>query len=149
MWYNGIIIWLLRTPLHIFVSKNMMLLTYTGRKSGQQYTTPVNYFPARDQQGEYLATTSFAERTWWRNLRDGAPVTLHLKGRQLPAHAQVYEGQADVAQGFDEFLSQSPEMAKYFQVELDENGQPDRGDITRSVPGKVFIKTRLDLPSTD
>ena len=143
MWYNSIIKWLLKSPLHCTVSKNMMLITYTGRKSGREYTTPVNYFPARDQAGEYLATTSTSERVWWRSLRGGAPVRLRLRGQELPAQAVAIEEQDAVAQGMLEYLSESPGMAKYYQVALDENGQPDREDIGRNTPGKVLIKTRL------
>lgn len=144
MWYNSIIKWLLRSPFHFFVSRNMMLLTYTGRKSGKQYATPVNYFPARDEQGEYLATTSLVERVWWRNLRGGAPVTVRLKGRDWQASAQVIEDEQGVAEGMYQFLSQSPGIARYFQVALDENEQPDSTDIAKNLKGKVLVKTRLD-----
>lgn len=34
---------LLRSPLHGLVSKRLMLLTMTGRKSGKQYSIPVGY----------------------------------------------------------------------------------------------------------
>ena len=147
MWYNPIIKWLFSTPLHFFVSKNMMLITYTGRKSGLQYTTPVNYFPAQDEQGEYLATTSMAERIWWRNLRGGAPGPVRVKGRDLQASAQVIEDAQGVAQGMYQFLSHSPGVARYFKVELDENGGPDREDIAKYALGKVLIKTRLEKPN--
>jgi len=143
MWYNSIIKWLLSSPLHFFVSNNMMLITYRGRKSGKKYSTPVNYFPARDEQGEYLATTSLAERTWWRNLRGGAPVTVRVKGQDLKAKAQANEDDEIVSQGIFEFLSESPNIAKYYQVELDDDGLPDRSDIARYAPGKVLIKVRL------
>lgn len=120
-----------------------MLVTYTGRKSGKQYTTPVNYFPARDEQGEYLATTSVTERVWWRNLRGGAPVTVRVRGRDLQASAQAIEDEQGVALGMYQFLSQSPGVARYFQVALDEGGQPSPGDIAEKVNGKVLIKIRL------
>lgn len=62
MWFNPMMKWLIASPLHIFVSKNMMLITYTGRKSGVTYTTPVNYL----REGNTLYVTSWRERTWWR-----------------------------------------------------------------------------------
>ena len=33
----------LRSPLHRMMSKSTLLITFTGRKSGNKYTTPVNY----------------------------------------------------------------------------------------------------------
>lgn len=41
--YNPLMKWVLRSPLHGMVSKNFMLITFTGRRSGKVYTTPVNY----------------------------------------------------------------------------------------------------------
>jgi hypothetical protein len=35
---------LLRSPLHRLLSGTLMLLTYTGRKTGKQYTIPIDYF---------------------------------------------------------------------------------------------------------
>lgn len=76
MWYNSIMAAVLRSPLHGMLSKNMMLITVTGKKTGRQYTTPVSY----SQQGEVLWVISNRERTWWRNLSGGAPVRLVFKG---------------------------------------------------------------------
>lgn len=55
---------ILRSPLHGLVSENVILITFTGRKSGKTYTTPVNY--VRD--GEALIILSHDDRTWWKNL---------------------------------------------------------------------------------
>lgn len=83
MWYNSMMKWLLRSPLHGLISKNIMLLTYTGRKSGKVYTVPVNYV----RQSDHLSVVSYRHRTWWRNLRGGAPVTLLIQGQE---HTQCH-----------------------------------------------------------
>jgi hypothetical protein len=67
MWYNSMMKWILRSPLHGLISKSTMLITYTGHKSGKLYTIPVNY--VRDE--DVLSVTSYRHRTWWRNLRGG------------------------------------------------------------------------------
>ena len=59
MWYNSIMMWLLRSPLHGMLSGSTMIITYTGRKSGMTFSTPVNY--VRD--GNVLWTVSF--RAHW------------------------------------------------------------------------------------
>ena len=144
MWYNGIMKWLIGSPLHFFVSSNMMLITFTGKRSGKTYTTPVNYFTAEDYNGAYYATTSLAERKWWRNLRGGARVSVRIKGRELKAQAEAFESQEQVAQGIVEFLRKNPKYSKYFDVTVDENGEPDRDQAFKHADGKVLIKTRLD-----
>jgi deazaflavin-dependent oxidoreductase (nitroreductase family) len=143
MWYNAIMKLLIGSPLHFFVSSNMMLITFTGRKSGKVYTTPVNYFVAEDEIGPYYATTSLAERKWWRNLRGGAPVTLRVKGRNLQAQAKAFENQEQVAQGIVEFIQANPKYGKYFQVTVAENGRPNHEQAFTYAAGKVLIKTRL------
>ena len=45
---NPFICALLRSPLHALVSRHILLLTYTGRRSGRQYTLPVGHVPDRD-----------------------------------------------------------------------------------------------------
>ena len=79
MWYNSIMSAVLRSPLHGMLSKNMMLITVTGKKSGREYTTPVSF----TRQGDDLWVISKRERTWWRNLIGGAPVRLELKGEPM------------------------------------------------------------------
>lgn len=139
MWYNSIMKWILRSPFHGLLSKSTMLITYTGRKSSKLYTTPVNY--VRD--GDVLSVTSFRYRTWWRNLRGGAPVTVRLQGRDLKATAEVIEDDVGVAAGLMAHLQKAPQLARYFQVQLDANRQPDAADIARAAQNRVVIRIRL------
>ena len=140
MWFNPIMSWMIRSPLHFMVSKNTMLMTYTGRKSGKSYTTPMNYL-AMDGA---LYTNSNRERIWWRNLRGGAQVTLRLKGEDVPARAEVIEDPSAVAGYLNEYLEAAPQLAKYMQVRLDENGKPLAEDIARRAQEMVMVRTELN-----
>jgi deazaflavin-dependent oxidoreductase (nitroreductase family) len=82
---NGAMMVLLRSPLHGLVSKHAMLITVSGRKSGRLYTTPVNY--VRD--GDTITVVSRPNRTWWRNLRGGAPVAVRVSGKDLKGVAEL------------------------------------------------------------
>ena len=144
MWYNPIIKWLLRSPFHGTVSKNMMLISYEGRKSGKSYSTPVNYLRLQDQEGEFLATTSLRERVWWRNLRGGAQVTVRLQGQDFRATAEVVEEDQGVLEGMLAYFRQAPRLARYYDVRVDEDGEPIPEEVARAVQGRVFIKTRLE-----
>jgi deazaflavin-dependent oxidoreductase (nitroreductase family) len=143
MWYNKIMIALLRSPLHGMLGGSMMLITFTGRKSGKTFTTPVNYLRVQDESGEYLLTTSQRDRTWWRNLRGGAPVTLRLNGKDVPARAKAYEDPERVAALLTVLFHKSPQMAKYFKVGLDASGEPLPQDLQRAVSERVVISTVL------
>ena len=141
MWYNGIMIWLLRSPLHSTVSRSVMALTYTGRKSGRHYTVPVTYV----SNGDRLFITSTPARTWWRNLRGGAEVVLRLRGRQVAARAEVIEGEA-VAPALTAYFRGAPQMARYFDVKM-ENGEPDAADVARVAPGRVMVVVQPHIAS--
>jgi len=80
---NDFVTFMLRTPLHVFLG-NTMLITVTGCKTGKQYSTPVGFY--RDE--DFLWVMTRRERTWWRNLKHGANVSLLLKGKTIHAHAE-------------------------------------------------------------
>ncbi len=139
MWYNPLLTLILRSPLHPLLSGNTLALTYTGRRSGRPYTTPVN--SVRD--GDRLLATSYRTRTWWRNLRGGMPVSLRLQGREVKATGQALEDEAAVAEALSAYLSKVPGWAKYCKVGLDASGQLDRYDIARAAKERVMIQFQL------
>ena len=139
MWYNPIMAFVLRSPLHGMLSKNTLLITSTGRKSGKTYTTPVNYIQVEDG----LLVTSYRKRTWWRNLRGGASVTLRLQGKDHQATAEVYEDDENVAQYLATYLSKMPQVAKYFNVSLDERGEPNLVEVRQTAVERVIVCCQL------
>src|SRR5947207_209305 len=74
---NVIVRFLLRSPLHFLLSNTMMLLTYTGRKSGKRYTNPLPYM----REGDVV--TVFTQRTWWKNVRACAKVAVEIKRNRV------------------------------------------------------------------
>lgn len=139
MWFNPIMRWLLRSPIHFLVSRNMMLMTYTGRKSGKTYTTPMNYLKI---QGVYY-TISSRDRVWWRNLRGGAQVTLRLQGEDIPAWAECIEDQTEVVKALHLYLKSAPQLARYMNVDMNSQGVPNPKQVELLAADKVIILTRL------
>lgn len=62
----------------------MVLLTITGRKSGQPRTTPVNVFH-RDDRNYVFGT--FGETNWVQNLRTAGEAIITERGRRVPVEA--------------------------------------------------------------
>jgi len=141
MWYNAIMVWLLRSPLHGMLSQSTMLMTYTGRKSGKAYSTPMNYVRIREAGAEVLLTTSYRQRTWWRNLRGGAPVVVRVQGKDLKSQAEAIEDEPKVAEELGRFLQHVPSWAKYYQVKLDPDGKPNAADVAEAAKTRVIIRT--------
>jgi ketosteroid isomerase-like protein len=77
---------LLRSPLHPVASGHVALLTYTGRRSGREYTLPVFY---RDKGDRITVAVGWPEaKVWWKNLTgEGARVSLLLRGEHHTGHA--------------------------------------------------------------
>ncbi|MGW6122761.1 nitroreductase/quinone reductase family protein [Nocardia sp. NPDC055165] len=68
------------------LGKAFAQITYTGRRSGRTFSTPVNYRRSGD---EYLIGVAMPDKkSWWRNfLGEGASVTLRIDGIDHPGHA--------------------------------------------------------------
>ena len=139
MWFNPMMVWLLKSPLHGFISKNVMLTTVTGRKSGKQISMPTNYI----RDGNTLWVISWRERTWWRNLRGGAKAWVLLTGKSLEGRGQVIEEEKAVAQSLFEYYKKVPQVAKYVQINLDAAGLPISADCERAAQKMGVV--RIDL----
>jgi deazaflavin-dependent oxidoreductase (nitroreductase family) len=129
---------MLRSPLHSIVDKKILLITFTGRKSGKTYTTPVSYSQAGDQ------VVIFTHADWWRNLRGDAPVTLRIRGQELPGLAElIAEDKQAVAAGLAEHLRKVRSDAKYYSVTFDDNGNPRSEEVEKAAQSAVMIRVRL------
>jgi len=126
--YNPIVAAILRSPLHAAMSNSTMLLTFSGRKSGRTYTTPVNY--VRD--GDELLVVGSRGHSWWKNLRGDAVVSVRVRGREMRGEAKAFEGEA-AEEGLLAVLRAVPAYRRYWKVELGEGGRPQSPDALRRV----------------
>lgn len=138
MWFNPVMTWLLKSPLHGMISKGVMLVSITGRKSGRIISTPTNYL----RDGNTLWVISWRERMWWRNLRGGAQVRVLLAGKSVEGCGQVIEEERAVAQSLFDYYQKIPQVAKYVQIGLDAAGLPVSADCERAA--KMMVIVRID-----
>lgn len=72
------------------VRRHLTTVTYVGRRSGREFTTPVAYKRAGDTVT--IGVQMPARKVWWRNFLDaGGQVTLELDGAQRTGHAIATE----------------------------------------------------------
>jgi hypothetical protein len=83
---NPVLRTILKSPMHRLASGRCALITYTGSRSGREYTIPCFY---RDKGDEVTIPVGWPDRkVWWRNLTgDGGPVRLLVQGHELRGHA--------------------------------------------------------------
>jgi deazaflavin-dependent oxidoreductase (nitroreductase family) len=82
---NPVVRAVLSSPLHPLLSRNLALVTVTGRRSGRRYTFPVGY---RQDGDRVLINVGWPERKhWWRNLKDAGQVDIRIRGSRRKGQA--------------------------------------------------------------
>lgn len=138
-WLNHTMKFVLRSPMHPMVSGKIALITFTGRKSGKSYTTPVSYL----RQGDTVYI--FTHGRWWRNLSGGRPVMLRLRGKNLTGTAQTETEDKDaIAAKLTEHLRHNHFDAKYYHVTYGPDGEPNADEVRAAVETVVLITVTLD-----
>jgi deazaflavin-dependent oxidoreductase (nitroreductase family) len=84
---HGPVLAVLRSPAHRLLSGMAIELRYTGRRSGREFTLPVQY--ARDGERLLVAVQHPSTTTWWRNFRTPHEVNVRLRGTVRPGTACV------------------------------------------------------------
>ncbi len=135
---NDVISFFLRTPLHVLMG-NTMLITVTGRTSGRQYSTPVSFF--RDRGALWVITSR--DRTWWRNLRHGAQVSLLLKGTTVHAYGELELEETAVQDRLLDYVRHVPMAARSLGIRI-ENKTPDMSDLRRVARDRLFVRLTPD-----
>jgi len=131
---------ILRSPLHGMISKYLTLITFTGRKSGKTYTTPVSYYQQNNQ------VKIFTHANWWKNLRNGAPVTLRLRGRDIQGLAEpVAEDKQTIATALAAHLQKSPFDARFYDVTIDDHGNPIQEEVEKAVQTVTMVQVQLSI----
>jgi len=141
---NPIMTVLLRSRFHGRVSKHLILLTFTGRKSGKQFTTPVGYNRAGDTL--YVVT----ESPWWNNLRGDAPVTVLLEGQERRGRAEAFPDPERVARTIQRDIEEHGIDYAQQRCRLDlDSPQPRFEELVEKSRGKVLIEIQLAEKSTE
>ncbi len=135
---NDFMAWVLRSPFHGMLSNGIMLITFTGRKTGRKYTTPISYY----REGDFLWVVSSRDRNWWRNLRGGADVNLLLKRKLVNGFAETELDCKTVEAHMFEYLQHVPQAAKPLGIRV-KNKTPNAEDIARIAKDRLFVKIKL------
>ncbi|WP_020667526.1 nitroreductase/quinone reductase family protein [Amycolatopsis nigrescens] len=76
------------------VGKYLTVVTYTGRRSGRTFSTPVAYKRAGDTVKIGVALPD--AKNWWRNFTgDGGPISLELEGTERTGLAVAHRDDKD------------------------------------------------------
>ena len=146
MWFmnniaNPFVQLILKSPLHGLFSAALLLITYRGRKTGKEYTLPVQY--AQDGKHIYIIPGAPEQKTWWRNLKGGADVRLVVRGKVMQGKAVVLAQESDIVKGLELYLRQFPALAKSHNIRVEADGTFNAGDLQTAAANVVMIRVGL------
>jgi hypothetical protein len=103
----------LASRFHWPFSTQIALVTFTGKKSGRTFTTPMAYHDFGETIIIALAETQ--GRNWWRNYIETAPMDMLIKGKNISGFASVLTPESSqYKQWFEAVLNRSSLVSKVF-----------------------------------
>ena len=117
----------LSLPFPTPLSAGLMLVSYTGVKSGKAYRQPVSH--ARD--GDTLLTPGGGR--WTLNLKGGREVTLRLRGRDVAAHADLVSDPAEVERLLGLIAVGNPRAMRYIPIPRLADGRLDPDALAAAI----------------
>ncbi len=134
---NPMISTVLRYPLHGMLSRSIMLITMTGRKSGKTITTPVRYV----RRGDMILCFTVKDIRWWHNLRGGAEVSLLIQRKTSAYHACVLENDMDrVLDHLRYYFAKFPRDTMIYGVKHNRDGSLNEKTLQRAAVDMVVFE---------
>ena len=139
---NPLVRGLLRSPLHGLGSRNLAILSFTGRKSGRKYETPLSYV----RQNETVLLLSSRQTKWWINFKGNpASVEIEIENKRYQGKATLFTTEdAELADGVRHFISQLPRDAVVYGIKLDAQKKPIESSLKQALAQMILVKVELD-----
>src|SRR6266542_373350 len=118
---------LLRLPFQTPLSGRLMLVSFTGRKTGKAYLQPVSYV----QQGDTLLTPGGGKWKW--NLQNGQPVRIRLRGRDVLAQPELIKDYDEIERLLGVMAAANPSVNTFVGIPKGPDGRLDRGRLETAV----------------
>jgi deazaflavin-dependent oxidoreductase (nitroreductase family) len=134
---SPVVRWVLSGKSHSLMSRQLLLVSFTGRKTGRSYTTPVSY--VRD--GNELLIPGGGK--WWKNLACG-PVSVRLKGSWMPVSPEVITESQGMSEVLERVMVRNPAVPIFTGIGRGQDGQPNPEDLERE-RRRGFVVVRLHV----
>jgi deazaflavin-dependent oxidoreductase (nitroreductase family) len=119
---NSSVATLLQSPMHRVLSNALILIRYTGRRSGCEYVTPTQF--ARHGPDVIIFVGHPDTKTWWRNFRTEGDIEILMGRRWTPMTAKAVVGADDpteFAPLLATYLERFPRTSKMLDAEANTN----------------------------
>jgi len=132
---------ILALPFSTPLSKRLMLLYLTGRRTGRSYRQPVSYVRPEDS----LLTP--AGGRWKLNLQAGRPERIRLDGHDVTARPDLIGDIDEIDRLLMVMTASNPRTASFTPIPRRDDGHFDRSGLANAVAhGFGIIRWHLDHP---
>jgi deazaflavin-dependent oxidoreductase (nitroreductase family) len=107
-------------PIATPLSRRLMLITFTGRRSGKIYRQPLSYV---EHDGSLLTPGG---GKWKLNLAAGQPVRMRLRGRDVAARPEFVANAGEVERLLAVMSAANPRVRSFVGIPQDADGRLDR-----------------------
>jgi len=111
------------------MSRRLILLTDTGRKTGRSYTILLSYV----EQGDALLIPGGG--AWKRNLENGLAVRIRFHGMEWRADPEVIRDPDEVEALAAFMMAANPAVSRFIGVPKQPDGRPDCEKLEQAVRG--------------
>jgi hypothetical membrane protein len=133
---------LLGLPFATPLGGRLMLVSLTGRKTGKHYRQPLSYV----QQGNVLLTPGGGK--WKLNLREGEPVCIRVRGRDVFARPQLVSDINEIEQLLAVMTAANPSVRSFVGIPKGTDGRLDGTRLEAAIQYGFRI-VRWHLAETD
>jgi deazaflavin-dependent oxidoreductase (nitroreductase family) len=133
----------LALPFATPLSRRLMLITFTGRKSGKTYRQPLSYV---EHDGALLTPGG---GKWKLNLSPGEPVRMRLRGRDVTARPEFIADPDQVERLLAVMAAANPRVRSFVGIPQDADGHFDRDRLQAALRyGFRVVRWHLDPPTS-
>jgi len=137
-YFNPFIRWMLGSRAHRMMSGRLMLLSFTGRRTGRLYTTPVSYV----REGTDLLVPGGG--AWWKNLTSST-ARVRLQGSWRVVTPEVVREPAAISEVLGRMLAVNPAIAVFTGIRPGHDGRPLAESLDRELRrGFVVVRLRVN-----
>ena len=137
---NPLVVLLLRSPLHFLASKNLIFISFKGRKTKRSFNIPVSYH----QDGNELIALTLKKNLWWKNLKNLESTMIRLRGKSLTVRLSIVENDVElVKQKMRELIIEKPIDAFFAKVKLDQDKMPIESSLVEAANKHIVLKFNL------
>jgi hypothetical protein len=130
---------MLRRPIRR-MQERLLLLSFTGRRSGRRYTIPVSY--TEESGGSLLVPGGGA---WKRNLEPGLHVAVRLRGEDRLADPELLQDPDEIERLLPRMYQGNSRVESFVGVPIGPDGKPDRRRLEQAI-SDGFAVVRLKVP---